>query len=98
MARDIPSPCCGSFSVAVKENIGNDKVLYSCHCGNCGIQYGNSADSRAEALYNYDEKCLSSWRHNPNGLQDWMKEKTKSKEDVIRRQAVIEHLKKYFER
>lgn len=99
MARDIPSPCCGSFSVTIKEQAESDAkegIRFSCCCGQCGLAFGEEADSRAEALYNYDKKCLSDWRRNPNGLQDWMRAKPKGKSDVIRRQAVIDCLNKYF--
>ena len=99
MARDIPSPCCGTFSITIKEELSSPEqevVMYSCHCGECGAQYGDSADSRAEAIYNYDERCLKLWRKNPNGFQDWMKTKPKDKNDVLRRTKIYERMKKGF--
>lgn len=120
MARDVPSPCCGSFSIDIKESISNNVqevrtekeslngvqwkrgksasalLKFSCHCGSCGLQYGEEADSRAEALYNYDQRCFELWRRNPNGLRAWMKEPPQDKDDVIKRQLIQDLIKKRF--
>lgn len=121
MARDVPSPCCGSFAVVIKETMGvtvedveesdqeerghitwievnceDSEVNYTCHCGVCGNQYGDQADSRSEALYNYDQRCFELWRKNPNGLRGWMLTKPQDKEDMLRRQKIRDLLKKRF--
>lgn len=112
MARDVPSPCCGSFAVDIREQVETIReesesrwsestetkqtVLYSCHCGNCGVQYGDKADSRSEALYNYDQKCFAIWRKNPNGLQSWMLKKPVSKKELLKRQLIWEQLRRGF--
>lgn len=99
MARDIPSPCCGVFNVKIKSKVDVSKenpLSFSCHCGICGAQYGDSAESRSEALYNYDIKCLDVWKQNPNGLRDWMKNKPHGKDEVAKRLAISITLKKHF--
>ena len=99
MARDVPTPCCGSFSVNIGEDLSctePGRILYFCTCPRCGTAFGEKADSRAEALYNFDDACVKAWRRNPNGYQNWMVSKPELREDVIRREKIRDGLGKSF--
>lgn len=99
MVKDMPSPCCGSFHVDVRceyDLKGEHPVMFSCHCGECGVQYGTPAPTRAEALYNYDRRCIALWRENPDGLQDWMKRKQPEGPSGVVERLVLQDVLKDF--
>ncbi len=96
MARGVPCPNCGSFSVLIKEDLSapeDGKVYYTCHCGVCGVQYGEASALREETLYRYDHCCMAAWKRNPNGTQNWMMRRPKTTAEMLRHRKIFEKMR-----
>lgn len=90
MVKNIPSPCCGSYDVLVRETDSDDKrVWYKASCPECGLTTIDSYDSRQEAIHEYENLCIATWKRNRNGLLDWMKKPANGEE--IKKRIRIEN-------
>lgn len=96
MNKNIPSPCCGLYDVSIESNIEHGIVWYKAKCPKCGFGTSDVYDSRQEAVYEYEQMCINTWKKNRNGLSDWMKKQSATPEESARRIRIIEDMKPYI--
>lgn len=94
MARDLPSPCCGSYDIQIKHN--PEASSFACSCSLCGLTFGEPDSSRYAALYNFETAVFQAWKKYPNGMRDWMKSKPKSPDDLRHRLKIERDVKAAF--
>lgn len=94
MARNLPTPCCGSYDIQISEN---EEQHFVCTCVQCGLQYGEPAVSRSETLYNGEEAIFRGWKKYPNGMRDWMRTKPQNPKELRQRLRIERDVKAAFE-
>lgn len=96
MIKNIPSPCCGEYSVLLSAEKDGNAIWYSPSCPKCGLTTRDKYDNKQEAIYEYEKMCIETWKRNKNGLLDWMKKKPETKEEADRRIKISEDVMPYL--
>lgn len=85
MVKNIPAPCCGTYDIFISARSEKGRIWYTAKCPYCGLAAADESDTKQEAIYEYEQMCIDTWRRNRNGLLDWMKSLPKDTEDRARR-------------